>query len=63
MVNFYKETIHRQEVFIFYNESLMNDYIHAYLMKNADKFERKLLHVETPKGSDLKLEAVIFVQK
>lgn len=38
----------------------MNDYIHAYLMKNADKFERKLLHVETPKGSDLKLEAVIL---
>ena len=61
--NFYKETIHKQEVFIFYNESLMNDYIRAYLSKNANKFERKLLHVETPKGSDLKLEAVIFVQK
>ncbi len=61
--NFYKETIHRQEVFIFYNEDLMNDYIRSYLTKNADRFERKLLQVETPKGSDLKLEAVIFVQK
>ncbi len=61
--NFYKDTIHKQEVFIFYNENLMNDYIRAYLAKNVDKFERKLLQVETPKGSDLKLEAVIFVKK
>jgi hypothetical protein len=61
--SFYKETIHKQEVFLFYNENLMNDYIRAYLAKNTDRFERKVLHVETPKGSDFKLEAVVFTQK
>ena len=60
---FYKETIHKQEVFLFYNENLMNDYIRTYLAENPDKFERKLIQIETPKGSDLKLEAVIFVKK
>lgn len=60
---FYKETIHKQEVFLFYNENLMNDYIRTYLAENPDKFDRKLIQIETPKGSDLKLEAVIFVKK
>ena len=61
--DFYKETIHKQEVFLFYNENLMNDYIREYLKKNESRFDRKLIQVETPKGSDLKLEVVLYVQK
>ena len=61
--NFYKETIRKQEVFLFYNETLMNDYIREYLKDNTNKFERKIIQVETRKGSDLKLEVVLYRKK
>lgn len=61
--NYYKAAIEKQDVFVFYNENLMNGYIRKHLEKNADKFERKVILVDTPKGSDLKLEAVLFLRK
>jgi len=61
--NFYKETIHKQEVFLFYNETLMNDYIREYLKDHTNEFERKIIQVETRKGSDLKLEVVLYRKK
>ncbi|HNN77313.1 MAG TPA: hypothetical protein PKL30_00420 [Leptospiraceae bacterium] len=61
--SFYYATIEKQDVFIFYNENLMNPYIKKHLEKNSAFFERKIISVETPKGSDLKLEAVAFVKK
>lgn len=61
--NFYKETIHKQEVFIFYNENLMNDYIREFLKNHRNDFERKIIQVDTPTGSDLRLDAVIYSKK
>lgn len=61
--NFYKETIQKQEVFLFYNESLMNEYIRDYLQKNKSQFDKKVIQVNTPKGSDLKLEAILYSKK
>jgi hypothetical protein len=60
---FYASKVYEQDIFIFYNENLMNPVIKKYLSENPDLYERKKLIIDTSSSSGLKLEAVIFIRR
>ncbi len=59
----FQETIKKQDAFLFYNEELINSYIKKYLEQNAEKFERKIIKVDTGNEKELKLETYLYLKK
>ncbi len=60
---FYKNTATSQDVYILYNEDLLNPVIQSYLKQNQRLFQKKFVQVSIPYQFGVKLEAVIYIRR
>lgn len=60
---YFQKTIQDIDVFIFYNESHVNEHIASYLIENATKFTRSTVKIQTGKFADFNFDAYIYKRK
>lgn len=58
----FRETIQKQDAFIFYNEKLINPVLNKYLQAHKKQFLRKEIYIATPK-SQTRLYAVLYLKR